>query len=313
LGKLYIQRYFPDSARDQVKRLIADVRAAYRRDIQAVPWMGAETKKQALHKLDVMVEKISHPDKWRDNSKLKIVRGEALQNDFRAAEFETNRQLAKIGGPADPMEWRMTPPTVNAYYSPKENNINFPAGILQLPFFDPDRDEAANLGGLGAVAGHEMTHGFDDHGRQFGARGELVDWWTADDAAKFKERARCLVDQYSAITAIDDVHVNGELTLGENTADNGGIRLALMALEARGLAKKVVDGFDGRQRFFIAFAQLWCGSIRPEAARLRAQTDPHSPAFARVNATVSNVSEFAEAFSCKPGSKMIHAPACRVW
>ncbi|HLY57012.1 MAG TPA: M13 family metallopeptidase [Stellaceae bacterium] len=313
LGKLYVARYFPDSSREQVKHLIGDVRAAYSKDISALPWMGAETRKRALQKLDAIVEKIGHPDKWRDYSSLEIVRGAPLANDFRAAAFETRRELAKIGKPADRLEWHMTPPTVNAYYSPKENNINFPAGILQLPFFDPTRDEAANLGGLGAVAGHEMTHGFDDHGRQFAANGALSDWWTEDDANKFKDRAHCIVDQYSAITAIDEVHVNGELTLGENTADNGGLRLALMALAARGLDKQVVDGFDGRQRFFIAFAQLWCGSIRPEGARLRAQTDPHSPAFARVNATVSNMPEFAEAFHCKAGAKMIHTPACRVW
>jgi endothelin-converting enzyme/putative endopeptidase len=303
LGRLYVEQHFPPSARGRVQRLIADVRTAFRHDIETLPWMGAETRKRALEKLAAMAEKIAYPDKWRDYSALTVLPGAALDDDFRAAAFETRRRLAKIGGPADKSEWHMTPPTVNAYYNPQENSINFPAGILQLPFFDAARDEAANYGGLGAVAGHEMTHGFDDQGRKFDAQGKLEDWWTQEDATKFKERTRCLVDEYAGITAIDELHVNGELTLGENTADNGGLRLALAAL----------DSLDDRQRFFLGFAQLWCGAIRPEGARLRAQTDPHSPAAARVDGTVSNMPEFAEAFHCTAGQAMVRAPSCRVW
>jgi endothelin-converting enzyme/putative endopeptidase len=313
LGKLYVERYFPPAAKERVAQIIADIRAAFAADIETLPWMGAETRKRAEEKLAAITEKLAYPDKWRDYSKLELSPDDALGNDFRAAAFEVRRRLAKIGGLVDKGEWRMTPPTVNAYYSRQENSINFPAGILQPPFFDPDRDEAENYGALGAVAGHEMTHGFDDAGRQFGPHGALSDWWEAADAAKFKSRTQCLVDQYGAMTVAGDVHVNGALTLGENTADNGGLRLALMALERRGLDRQELGGFDGRQRLFLAFGHLWCGSIRPEAARLRVATDPHSPSSARVNGTVSNMPEFAEAFRCAAGHPMVRETACRVW
>jgi endothelin-converting enzyme/putative endopeptidase len=234
---------------------------------------------------------------------------------LRAASFETKRQLRKIGTPVDRQEWDMTPPTVNAYYDPQNNDINFPAGILQLPFFDTDRDEAANYGAIGAVIGHEMTHGFDDEGHQYGIHGNLENWWRSADEAKFKQRSACLVAEYGHFTAVDDVAVNGELTLGENTADNGGIRLALAALKKR-LGKQQlppVDGFAAGQRFFISYAQTWCGDSRPEAARLQALTDPHSPVQFRVNGVVSNLAEFRKAFHCPVGKPMAPEKMCRVW
>lgn len=314
LGKTYVDQTFGAEGKKRMLEMVHNLEQALAQDIKALPWMTEETKKQAMVKLQAITNKIGYPDKWRDYSKLNIVRGEALGNSLRANEFESKRRQAKIGKPVDKTEWLMTPPTVNAYYNPLENNINFPAGILQPPFFDRSVDDSVNYGGIGAVIGHELTHGFDDEGRQFDAEGNLRDWWTAQDAKAFEERASCIVDQYGSYTAVDDVKLNGKLTLGENTADNGGLRIALMALQnSGGLKGEAKDGFTPEQRFFLGWAQVWCTNASPESLRLRAQTDPHSPGKYRVNGTVSNMPEFQKAFSCKPGSAMVSQKACRVW
>ncbi len=277
--------------------------------------MTPETKKQALLKLEAVKNKIGFPDKWRDYSSIKIDRDDALGNDRRATEFEVERGLHKIGKPVDRAEWGMSPPTVNAYYDPQMNNINFPAGILQPPFYSNKIDDAVNYGGIGAVIGHELTHGFDDEGRQFDAQGNLRDWWTPADAKAFEERAECFVKEYSSFIAVGDVHLNGKLTLGENTADNGGLRLAFMALmdELKGKQPPKIDGFTPGQRFFLGWGQVWCDSRRPELERMLATVDPHSPAQDRVNGVVSNMPEFRKAFSCKIGQPMVRDPQCRVW
>jgi endothelin-converting enzyme/putative endopeptidase len=238
-----------------------------------------------------------------------------MGNSLRANEFERQRRLSKIETPVDPNEWYMTPPTVNAYYSPLENNINFPAGILQPPFFDPKLDVAVNLGAIGAVIGHELTHGFDDSGRRFDAQGNLRDWWTEKDARLFEERANCIVEQYGSYTATDDMKVNGKLTLGENVADNGGLRIAYMALMdmLSGKDSQRIDGFTPEQRFFLGWGQIWCMNQTPESARMQTTVDPHSPAQYRVNGVVSNSPEFRKAFACKEGQPMVREHACRVW
>jgi len=277
--------------------------------------MTPATKEQALVKLRAVANKIGYPDKWRDYSSVKVVRGDAVGNDERATEFEVHRIMARIGHPVDHSEWLMTPPTVNAYYNPTENNINFPAGILQPPFWDKKLDDAPNYGGVGAVVGHELTHGFDDQGRKFDPQGNLRDWWTAEDAKEFEKRAECFVKEYSSFIATGDVHLNGKLTLGENSADNGGLRLAFMALmeSLKGKHPAKIDGYTPEQRFFLGWGQVWCQNVRPEVARMRAQIDPHSPGKDRVNGVVSNMPEFREAFACKVGQPMVREPACRVW
>jgi endothelin-converting enzyme/putative endopeptidase len=277
--------------------------------------MTETTKKEALVKLRAITEKIGYPERWRDYSALTIVRGDAIGNSQRSNAFEFHRQLTKIGKPVDKTEWEMTPPTVNAYYNPLENNINFPAGILQPPFYSASADAAVNFGGSGAVIGHELTHGFDDQGRQFDARGNLKDWWTPADAKAFDDRAQCFVDQYASLTAVDDVKLNGKLTLGENVADNGGLRISLMAYLARTVVApaKTLDGFPPEQRLFLGWGQVWCANMRPELARMLAQTNPHSPARERVNGVVSNMPEFQKAFSCKAGAPMVRQNQCRVW
>jgi predicted metalloendopeptidase len=277
--------------------------------------MGPATKQQAEIKLKAIANKIGYPDTWRDYSSVTIKRDDPLGNDLRADEFEFQRQMNKIGKPVDRAEWAMTPPTVNAYYDPQMNNINFPAGILQPPFYDNDMDDAVNFGGIGMVIGHELTHGFDDQGRQFDAQGNLKDWWTAEDAKEFEARATCLADEYSKFSVAPGANVNGRLTLGENTADNGGVRVALMALE-NSLANRMrpeIGGFTPEQRFFLAYGQIWCENEREEAARLSVQTNPHSPARARVNGVVQNMPEFQKTFSCKPGQPMTPVNACHVW
>ena len=286
-----------------------------RQDIDAAPWMSSETKKAAMVKLEAVVDRIGYPDEWRDYSSIRVTRDEALGNRQRALAFTRKRTLAKIGRPVDRGEWSMTPPTVNAYYSPDRNNINFPAGILQPPFYRAGRDAAVNYGAAGAVIGHELTHGFDDQGRKFDGQGNLRDWWTPADGKAYDERASCIADQYSGYTVAGDMKINGRLTLGENTADNGGARLALMAyLAGPGTkARDKLDGFTPEQRFFIGFAQKNCGSSRPEAERLQAQTDPHSATRYRVNGPVSNMPEFQKAFSCKANAPMVRPNACRVW
>lgn len=315
LGKKYVERTFGTEGKRRTLDMVQHLEAAMAEDLKSLPWMTPKTKEQALDKLKSITNKIGYPDKWRDYSKLPIVRGEALENMQQAAVFEFHRDLAKIGRPVDPSEWFMTPPTVNAYYDPQMNNINFPAGILQPPFFSRQMDDAVNFGGIGAVIGHELTHGFDDEGRQFDAQGNLRDWWTAQDAAEFKKRTECLVKEYSNFEPLPGVKVNGQLTLGENTADNGGLRIALMALLTMpGTAKATaIDGFTPEQRFFLAWGQIWCTNMRDEMLRLLVSTDPHSPAQYRVNGVVQNMPEFQKAFGCSLGQPMVSPKACRVW
>ena len=313
LGKAYVDRAFGPDAKQRMLTMVHNLEDALNRDIKDLPWMTEATKKQALIKLAAITNKIGYPDKWRDYSSVRIDRDDLLGNDIRATAFEVHRQLQKIGKPTDKTEWGMTPPTVNAYYNPLENNINFPAGILQPPFFDMKVDEAVNYGGIGAVIGHEMTHGFDDEGRQFDAEGNLKDWWTPADAKAFDENAQCFVDEYSQFSPVDDVKLNGKLTLGENTADNGGLRIALMALGDALKQGKTEDGFTPEQRVFLGWSQVWCENMTPEISRMYAQVDPHSPGRFRVNGVLSNMPEFEKAYGCKQGQPMVRAKQCRVW
>ncbi len=315
LGQAFVEQAFGPQAKADTLRMVHDIKNAMRQDIDAAPWMTGETKKAAMAKLEAVVDRIGYPDEWRDYSSIRVTRDDALGNRQRALAFTRARTLAKIGQPVDRGEWSMTPPTVNAYYSPDRNNINFPAGILQPPFYRAGRDAALNYGGAGAVIGHELTHGFDDQGRKFDGQGNLRDWWTPADGKAYDERASCVADQYSGYTVGGDTKINGRLTLGENTADNGGARLALMAYLAGpgAKAKDKLDGFAPEQRFFIGFAQKSCGTSRPEAERLQAQTDPHSATRYRVNGTISNMPEFQKAFSCKANAPMVRPNACRVW
>jgi predicted metalloendopeptidase len=315
LGKVYVEKHFPPEAKERTLKMVKALEEALGKDIQALDWMSPTTKKQALIKLAAIQNKIGYPSKWRDYSTLKIVRGDALGNSLRSNEFENHRQLAKIGKPLDKQEWQMTPPTVNAYYDPLENDINFPAGILQPPFYDFRADDAINFGAIGAVIGHELTHGFDDQGAQFDPEGNLKDWWTPTDEKAFKERTQCIVDEYDKFVAVDDVHVRGKLTLGENTADNGGVRIALMALLA-GMASsrtEKIDGFSPEQRFFLGWGQIWCQNMTDQMARLLALNNEHSPGQFRVNGVVSNMAEFQKAWGCKAGQPMVRENACHVW
>ena len=315
LGQAYVEKYFSPEAKQQALKMVKEIEVAMAADINALPWMSAATKQQALVKLHGMANKIGYPDKWRDYSKLEIVRGDELGNVERARQFEFNRELAKIGKPVDRGEWDMTPPTVNAYYNPQMNDINFPAGVLQPPAFDPDSDAAPNYGDTGGTIGHELTHGFDDEGRQFDAQGNLRDWWTAEDGKEFVKRASCISDQYSTYTIIDDIKINGKLTLGEDVADLGGLILAYMAWkeDTKGQNLQPIDGLTPDQRFFVGYGQSWCGETRDETKRLRATVDPHSPEKYRTNGVVSNMPEFQEAFHCKAGSPMVNQNRCRVW
>ena len=315
LGQAFVAAAFGPQAKADMLTMVQNVETALEQDIKTLPWMTDATKQQAVTKLHAISNKIGYPDKWRDYSALEIVRGDAVGNSHRANAFEFRRQMNRIGKPLDKTEWGMTPPTVNAYYNPLENNINFPAGILQSPFYAASTDAAVNYGGAGAGIGHELTHGFDDQGAQFDASGNLKDWWTEQDSKAFDARTQCVVDQYAGYTAIDDVKLNGKLTLGENTADNGGLRIALMGYLLSSAAKdaRVLDGFTPEQRVFLGWGQVWCESRRPEYERLQAQTNPHSPGRYRVNGTVSNMPEFQKAFSCKPGAPMVRANSCRVW
>jgi putative endopeptidase len=315
LGQPYVAETFGAEGKQRTLAMVQALEKALGEDIQALPWMTPETKKQALDKLEHIANKIGYPDKWRDYSKLEIVRGDAMGNSLRANAFEFHRQLNKIGRPVDRKEWLMSPPTVNAYYNPQMNDINFPAGILQPPFFSNQMDDAVNFGAIGAVIGHELTHGFDDEGRQFDAFGNLHDWWTPQDAKAFEERTQCLVNEYGGFTAVDDVKLNGKLTLGENTADNGGLRIALMALldTLGGKTVAPIDGFTPEQRLFLGWGQIWCENRRPEFSRMLATVDPHSPGQYRVNGVVSNMPEFQKAFGCKPQAQMVRQNACRVW
>ncbi|HEX3470269.1 MAG TPA: M13 family metallopeptidase [Silvibacterium sp.] len=319
LGEVYVKDNFSPASKAATVQMVHDIEDAMDKNIDTLTWMSPETKIKAKEKLHLVADKIGYPDHWRDYSKLTIVRGDALGNATRAAEFENHRQLAKIGKPVDRGEWGMTPPTVDAYYNPSMNDINFPAGILQAPLFDPQATDAENYGHIGGIVGHELTHGFDDQGRQFDGSGNLADWWTPEDGKKFDQKADCEVKEYGSFTAVDDVKVNGKLTLGENTADNGGLRLAYQAFledaKRKGIDITAKDstGYTPIQQFFLAHGQNWCGSIRPEQVRLQVQTDPHSPREFRVNGVVQNMTEFGEAFGCKAGQPMMPVNACRVW
>ena len=315
LGQRYVEATFGAEGKQRMAKMVAALEAALGNDIRDLPWMTDATKKRAAEKLAHIANKIGYPDRWRDYGSVKIVRGDAVGNTLRAQAFEQARDLAKIGKNVDPSEWRMTPPTVNAYYSSLENNINFPAGILQPPFFDKAMDDAVNFGGIGAVIGHELTHGFDDQGRKFDPVGNFNDWWTEEDGKEFEKRATCVADQYSSYTVPGDVHVNGRLTLGENTADNGGLRVAYMALgdTLKGQTVAPRDGFTPEQRFFLGWGQIWCQNETDESAKLRAQIDPHAPGRYRVNGVVSNMPEFQKAFACAAGTPMVRTDACRVW
>ena len=315
LGQAYVEKYFPPQAKQQALKVVNEIRGAMEQDINSLTWMSPATKQQALDKLHAMANKIGYPDKWRDYSKLEIVPGDNLGNVERARQFEFNRQLGKIGKPVDKGEWQMTPPTVNAYYDPQMNDINFPAGVLQPPAFDPESDAAPNYGDTGGTVGHELTHGFDDEGRQFDAQGNLRDWWTAEDGKEFEKRASCISDQYSKYVIIDDIHINGKLTLGEDVADLGGLMLAFMAWKAdtKGQTLEPIDGLTPEQRFFVGYGQSWCGHVRDESKRMRATIDPHSPEKYRTNGVVSNMPQFQEAFHCKAGQPMVNENRCRVW
>jgi len=315
LGQVYVEKYFSPEAKQQVLEIVQGIQKAMDADIHSLPWMSEETKRRALEKLQSMANKIGYPDKWRDYRQLEIKRGDHMGNSLRARRFEFDRDLAKIGKPVDRQEWQMTPPTVNAYYDPQKNDINFPAGILQPPMFDPKSDAAPNYGNAGSTIGHELTHGFDDEGRQFDAQGNLKDWWTTIDGKEFDRRASCISDQYSQYTVIDDIKINGKLTLGEDVADLGGTLLAYLAWKeaTKDQKRESIDGFTPDQRFFIAYGQQWCSSNKDETKRLRAAIDPHSPDQYRANGVVSNMPEFREAFHCKLGQPMVRENACRVW
>jgi endothelin-converting enzyme/putative endopeptidase len=316
LGQRYVEATFGAEGKERMSKLVAALERALEKDIRELPWMTDATRRQALAKLAAITNKIGYPDRWRDYRAVKVARNDALGNAERAGAFELRRQLAKIGQPVDRGEWLMTPPTVNAYYMSLQNNINFPAGILQPPFFERAMDDAVNFGAIGSVIGHELTHGFDDQGRKFAANGNLADWWTAEDASEFEKRAACFVDQYGAYTvAGGEVKLNGKLTLGENTADNGGVRIAYMALQdtLAGKSEPLRDGFTPEQRLFLGWGQIWCQNETEESARLRAQTDTHAPGRYRVNGVVSNMPEFQKAFACPAGAPMVRENPCRVW
>jgi endothelin-converting enzyme/putative endopeptidase len=318
VGQVYVAQEFPPESKQATLQMVKDIEAAMEQDLETLDWMGAATKAKAREKLHAIKDKIGYPDHFRDYSQLVITRGDAFGNARRATEFENRRQLAKIGKPVDRGEWGITPATVDAYYSATMNDINFPAGILQPPLYDSHATDATNYGHIGGIVGHELTHGFDDQGRKFDANGNLEDWWTAEDGKRFEERADCEVKEYGNFVAVDDVKINGKLTLGENTADNGGLRLAYLALLADAKRKGIdlkakQDGYTPLQQFFLGHGQSWCGASRPEAIRLQVQTDPHSPRRFRVNGVVQNMPEFGEAFGCKTGQPMMPANACRVW
>ena len=323
VGQEYVKRNFTPEARTRAAQMVDNLVSALRERIAQLDWMSAATKQQATAKLDAFLRKVAWPDTWRDYSTLLVKRGAYFENVATAAEWNRQRGWKRLGKPQDRTEWSMVPPTVNASYSPSLNQIQFPAGILQPPFFDPDADDAVNYGAIGAVIGHEMSHGFDDQGRQYDARGNLRDWWTADDAAKYKTAAQRIVDQFDAYTVIDSTtHVNGRLTLGENIGDFGGLTVAFAALEkalaakrARGESIATIDGFTPEQRFFLSWAQVWREVQRPEAERLQIATNPHAPGKWRVNGPLSNMPEFKRAWGCNDGDAMVRSDTlrARIW
>jgi len=315
LGRVFVEKTFSPETKKKTVEMTKYIEEAMAQEIRALPWMSDATKARALEKLATVVNKVGYPDRWRDYSGLDVVRGDLYGNIVRAATFEAKRQLAKIGKPVDRTEWDVSPPTVDAYYNPQMNDINFPAGVLQPPLYDPKMDDAPNYGNTGATIGHELTHGFDDEGRQFDAHGNLKDWWTKEDAAAFTERVKCVQDQYAQYVVIDEVHINSKLTSGEDIADIGGTWLAYLAWRkaTEAIQLQPVDGFTPDQRFFVGMAQWACENTRPEDERLMAATNPHSPGRYRINGVVSNLPEFAKAFSCKPGQPMVGSRVCKVW
>ena len=318
LGQAYVAKYFPPEEKQHALDMTLAIEQTMDKDIDSLDWMSAATKVKAKEKLHTVMNKVGYPDKWRDYSTLQIVRGDALGNQERAHAFEFARDLAKIGKPVDKGEWEMTPPTVNAYYDPQMNNVNFPAGYFQPPFYSEKEDDAADYGDMGSTVGHELTHGFDDEGRQYDKDGNLKNWWTKDDELKFTDRAECMVKQYDAIEAVPGVHLNGELTLGENLADLGGLWLAWLAWLDKAQAAHLdmtatSDGYTPDQRFWIAYAQQWRTQTRPEQLRTQAQTDPHAPDEYRTNTVLTDLPEFAKSFSCRKTAAMVSPNPCRVW
>ncbi len=318
LGEVYVKKAFTPEAKQRMQTMIKNLIAVLREDLGTMEWMGDDTRKQAIGKLDAFTQKIGYPDKWRDYTALKVDRQSYAMNTMRAAHFEFNRNLNEIGKEVDRGHWIMTPPTVNAYYQPLKNEIVFPAGILQPPFFDFSADDALNYGAIGAVIGHEMTHGFDDRGRQFDAQGNLRVWWSPEDLKNYQERAACVEKQFSAFKVEEGLFQNGKLVLGESIADLGGLKIAYRAMQKAMEGKprpKDVDGFTPEQRFFLGWAQVWAANYRPEAARQQALTDSHPLARFRVNGPLSNLPEFAQAFACKAGEPMMRSDAerCEIW
>jgi endothelin-converting enzyme/putative endopeptidase len=315
LGQTYVRLHFGEEAKARTAGLVRQLEQAMEDDLATLPWMDAPTRARAREKLGLVANQVGFPDRWRDYSAMKVSRGDHLANVLAAGAFEQQRELAKIGKPVDRGEWVMTPPTVNAYYDPSLNEMVFPAGILQPPFWDREAPDPVNLGAIGMVVGHELTHGFDDEGRKFDGRGNLADWWTPGVGERFEERARCLVRQYAGYAAAPGTNLDGELTLGENIADLGGLKLAWAALQAARVPPRPVAGFTADQQFFVGLARIWCSATREPYARLLAVTDPHAPARFRVNGTLANTPAFARAFQCREGSPMVRPPAerCEVW
>jgi putative endopeptidase len=319
LGQAYVARAFPPESKARVLQIVKAIEGALDQDISSLSWMSDATKKQGSAKLHAILDKVGYPDKWRDYSALEIKPDNYLENVHHATSFEFNRWVQKIGKPIDRYDWTMSPPTINAYYDPQFNTINFPAGILQPPFFSSEADDATNFGAEGAVIGHEITHGFDDQGRKFDDKGNLHDWWTAEDAKNYDERGKCISDEYTQEIPEAGVKQDGLLTQGEDTADNGGIYLALIGLEntlkqqGKTLETKGDDGLTEIQRFFLSFANNWCEELRPESMRTIVLTNPHSLPKYRVNNTIANMPEFARAFGCAKGKPLVHENACRVW
>jgi endothelin-converting enzyme/putative endopeptidase len=315
LGQEFVRRTFSPEMKAKTQLMTEQIETAMAHEIEGLDWMSPETKQEALRKLHAIRNKIGYPDHWRDYTALTIKPDDFAGDVARAYRFDQERNWHKLGKPVDLNEWGMTPPTVNAYFSPQMNDINFPAGVLQPPLYDTREDDAPNYGNTGATIGHELTHAFDDEGRQFDARGNLRDWWTKADARNFEDRINCIRDQYAGYVVVDDIHINSRLTSGEDVADLGGTLLAYIAWKKQTEGQKLtpIDGFTPEQRFFIGMGQWACENSRPENLRVTAATDPHSPGFARINGVVSNMPEFQKAFSCKAGQPMVHVPACKVW
>jgi putative endopeptidase len=317
VGQAYVARTFTPEAKARALAMVKNMEAVLRERLSSLAWMSDSTRKFAIAKLDAFVNKIGYPDKWRDYSKLDLSKGSFVANRFAVVDFESRRDFAKVGKPTDRTEWGMTPATVNASYNPLSNDVTFPAAIMQPPFFDPNADDAVNYGGMGAAIGHEMTHGFDDQGRQFDAQGNLQDWWTGADTKAFTQRATLVSQQFDSYVVLDSLHVNGKLTLGEDIADLGGLKIAYEALERSISGKRPapIDGFTPEQRFFLSWAQVWRRKMRPEAERQQVLTDPHAPSHWRTNGPLANMPEFAAAFGCKGGEAMVRPDSLRpqIW